>query len=212
MGELVRWLGHDAVIFPGNSGGPLVNIEGEIIGINEVAIASLGGAIPSNLAKQISSELAQNGDIKRSWVGLECQPYLKNKKAGILISGVFESSPAEKAGILAGDLLTEFSGQKVQAKIPEDLPPFHQIISSLPPNQKVVLSGLRDGQRKTWTMITQKRDPAYQPEKELKSWGLTIRDFTLLSSLEARREAKDGVQVHSVAQGGPPTVPSPGYL
>jgi serine protease Do len=202
VGELVRWLGHDAVIFPGNSGGPLVNIEGEIIGINEVAIASLGGAIPSNLAKQISSELAQNGYIERSWVGLECQPYLKNKKAGILISGVIESSPAEKAGILAGDLLTEFSGQKVQAKIPEDLPPFHQIISSLPPNQKVVLSGLRDGQRKTWTMITQKRDPAYQPEKELKSWGLTIRDFTLLSSLEARREAKDGVQVHSVAQGG----------
>jgi serine protease Do len=202
VGELVRWLGHDAVIFPGNSGGPLVNIEGEIIGINEVAIASLGGAIPSNLAKQISSELAQNGYIERSWVGLECQPYLKNKKAGILISGVIESSPAEKAGILAGDLLTEFSGQKVQAKIPEDLPPFHQIISSIPPNQKVVLSGLRDGQRKTWTMITQKRDPAYQPEKELKSWGLTIRDFTLLSSLEARREAKDGVQVHSVAQGG----------
>ena len=46
VGELVRWLGHDAVIFPGNSGGPLVNENGEIIGINEVAIASLGGAIP----------------------------------------------------------------------------------------------------------------------------------------------------------------------
>ena len=80
VGELVRWLGHDAVIFPGNSGGPLVNLEGEIIGINEVAIASLGGAIPSNLAKQISSELARNGYIERSWVGLECQPYLKTKK------------------------------------------------------------------------------------------------------------------------------------
>ena len=52
-------------------------------------------------------------------------------------------------------------------------------------------------------MTTQKRDPAYQPERELKSWGLTIRDFTLLSSLEARRHAKEGAQVHSVAQGGP---------
>ena len=65
----------------------------------------------------------------------------QNKKAGILISGVIESSPAEKAGILPGDLLTQFNGQKVQAKIPEDLPPFHQLISSLPPGQKVVLSG-----------------------------------------------------------------------
>ena len=55
VGELVRWLGHDAVIFRGNSGGPLVNERGEIIGINEVAIASLGGAIPSNLTKEISS-------------------------------------------------------------------------------------------------------------------------------------------------------------
>ena len=203
VGELVRWLGHDAVIFPGNSGGPLVNLKGEIIGINEVAIASLGGAIPSNLAKEISRELAQNGYIERSWVGLECQPYLKDKTAGILISGVIESSPAEKAGMIPGDLLTKLNGQKVEAKIPEDLPPFHQIISSLLPGQKVVLSGLRNGQRKTWTMTTQKRDPAYQPERELKSWGLTIRDFTLLSSLEARREAKEGVQVHSVAQGGP---------
>ena len=66
VGELVRWLGHDAVIFPGNSGGPLVNQQGEIIGINEVAIASLGGAIPSNLAKSVSQELAEKGYIERS--------------------------------------------------------------------------------------------------------------------------------------------------
>ena len=59
MGELVRWLGHDAVIFR-NSGGPLVNDQGEIIGINEVAIASLGG-LSSNLAKEISAELAEKG-------------------------------------------------------------------------------------------------------------------------------------------------------
>ena len=81
MGELVRWLGHDAVIFPGNSGGPLVNEKGEIIGINEVAIASLGGAIPANLAKQVAAELAEKGYIERSWTGLECQPYLTGTRA-----------------------------------------------------------------------------------------------------------------------------------
>ena len=74
VGELVRWLGHDAIIFPGNSGGPLVNEHGQIIGINEVAIASLGGAIPSNLAKEVAKELASKGYIERSWTGLECQP------------------------------------------------------------------------------------------------------------------------------------------
>ena len=82
VGELVRWLGYDAVIFPGNSGGPLVNQQGEIIGINEVAIASLGGAIPSNLAKSVSLELAEKGYIERSWIGLECQPFIQTPNRG----------------------------------------------------------------------------------------------------------------------------------
>ncbi|MBT5715703.1 MAG: trypsin-like serine protease, partial [Opitutae bacterium] len=72
VGELVRWLGHDAIIFPGNSGGPLVDEKGFIIGINEVGIGSLGGAIPSNLARSVSKELAENGFISRCWTGLEC--------------------------------------------------------------------------------------------------------------------------------------------
>ena len=94
VGELVRWLGHDAVIFPGNSGGPLVNQDGEIIGINEVAIASLGGAIPSNLAREISAQLADRGFVERSWTGLECQPHLSGNQKGILVSGVIDESPA----------------------------------------------------------------------------------------------------------------------
>ncbi|MEK9772420.1 MAG: PDZ domain-containing protein [Opitutae bacterium] len=203
VGELVRWLGHDAVIFPGNSGGPLVNENGEIIGINEVAIASLGGAIPANLARKVASELAEKGHIERSWTGLECQPQLVGKREGILVSGVINGSPAQSVGILPGDIITHFAGQTVKAKIPEDLPPFHQIISAIPPGKEVPISGYREGKEMNWILITEKREPAYQTEKELKSWGLTVRDFTLLSSLEARREGKHGVLVHTVAQGGP---------
>ena len=203
VGELVRWLGHDAVIFPGNSGGPLVNDQGEIIGINEVAIASLGGAIPSNLAKEISAELAEKGYIERSWIGLECQPFLKGSQSGILVSGVIENSPAQIAEFLPGDILTHFNGKKVEAKIPEDLPPFHQTISALPPGTEISFDGYRENKPISWQITTRKREPAFQAERELKSWGLTIRDFTLLSSLEARRDSEFGVQVHSVAQGGP---------
>jgi serine protease Do len=203
VGELVRWLGHDAVIFPGNSGGPLVNQQGEIIGINEVAIASLGGAIPSNLAKSVSLELAEKGYIERSWIGLECQPFIQDTKPGVLISGVIDGSPAQASGFLPGDLVTQVDGKKVLAKIREDLPLFHQIISALPPEREISFSGFRNDKAMKWTLKTEKRQPAFHPEKELKNWGLTLRDFTQLSSLEARRDGKTGVQVHSVAQGGP---------
>ena len=57
VGQIVRWIGHDAVIFGGNSGGPLVNLRGEIVGINEIGLGSLGGAIPSNLAKEVAAAI-----------------------------------------------------------------------------------------------------------------------------------------------------------
>ena len=209
VGELVRWLGHDAVIFPGNSGGPLVNQQGEIIGINEVAIASLGGAIPSNLAKSVSLELAEKGYIERSWTGLECQPFIQDTKPGVLISGVIDGSPAMVSRFLPGDLVTQVDGKKVLAKIREDLPLFHQIISALPPQREISFSGFRNDKPMKWTLKTEKRQPAFHPEKELKNWGLTLRDFTQLSSLEARMDGKTGVQVHSVAQGGPSSSSKP---
>jgi len=212
VGELVRWLGHDAVIFPGNSGGPLVNENGLIIGINEVAIASLGGAIPSNLVQEVSGELAKNGHIKRSWCGFECQPVLEDSQVGILISGIISGSPAEEAGFLPGDLITHFSGQPVQARIPEDIPPFNQIAGSIPAGKTVKIRGLRQGKKKNWKLITRERESAFNREKEVKSWGLTLRDFTMMSSLESRRNDLSGAQVHTVAPGGPSFSAKPNLL
>ena len=70
VGSIVRWIGHDAAIFGGNSGGPLVNFEGEIIGINEIDLG-LGGAIPGNLAHSIANKLIHEGKVRRSFFGIE---------------------------------------------------------------------------------------------------------------------------------------------
>jgi len=108
-------IGHDAVIYHGNSGGPLVNLRGEIVGINEIGINTMGGAIPGNLAKSAAQELIAHGVIRRSWTGLELQPLLKETAAarGILVASVFPDSPAKAAGIEPGDYLTQVNGQNI---------------------------------------------------------------------------------------------------
>ncbi len=114
----------DASINPGNSGGPLVNIDGEVIGINAMIIQpgqGIGFAIPINLAKTIMVELIKTGKVIRPWVGIGLQDITSDlmkffnlkEKAGALISQVYSASPAEKAGLKAGDAVIEIDGVKV---------------------------------------------------------------------------------------------------
>jgi serine protease Do len=205
VGELVRWIGHDAVIFPGNSGGPLVNLAGEIIGVNEVGIGSLGGAIPSNLARKISEELITRGHVQRSWVGLNAQPLLKTaaETSGILVGGVISGSPAEIAGIQAGDIVTNCNGTEISAsRAPEDIPVFNRLLLESPVGSKLTLTGTRNGSPMTWEITSSRREPAEPREKELLSWGITARDLTALNAKELLRENSEAVLVQSLRPGG----------
>jgi serine protease Do len=206
VGELVRWIGHDAVIYPGNSGGPLVNFSGEIVGVNEVGIASLGGAIPSNLAKKVAAELIQKGSVTRSWIGLEVQPLLRDMTdaKGALVASVWKDSPAAQAGIQAGDLISTYNGATLpDCHAEEDIPLFNAMVLNTPPNTKVTLTGVRDGKPQTWEMTTVVREPTMAKESELRDWGITSRDFTRVAALENSRDTKDGALVDSVRAGGP---------
>lgn len=212
VGEIVRWIGHDAVIFPGNSGGPLVNLKGEIVGVNEVGIGSLGGAIPSNLAHKISGELISSGKVRRSWIGLEVQPLLKvsDAKAGVLVSGVISGSPADKIGIKAGDLITRVNGTDIHAsRAPEDLPVFNRLLLESPIGSDITLDGQRDGKPITWKPTTVEREPAQPREKELLSWGITARDLTDLEAKELLRADSHAVVVQSLRPGAAASTAKP---
>ncbi len=118
----------DAAINPGNSGGALVNVKGELVGINTAIFSTTGGyqgigfAIPSNMVKSVMESLTKKGKVVRGWLGVSIQQLtpelakqfkLKEDK-GTLINDVVENSPAEKAGMKRGDIILEYNGKKTE--------------------------------------------------------------------------------------------------
>lgn len=204
VGSYVLWIGHDAAIFPGNSGGPLVDLAGDIIGVNEIAIG-LGGAIPSDIAAPIANELIENRYIRRSWTGLEVQPLLVGQgyTEGVLVSDVAFASPAEKAGFMPGDIITRISEHSVRVQYIEDLPLFHRIESDLPIGEQVTVDCVRNGDRRTIDIVPEAREQAEHKTTEMKQWGITVRDLSMAAVRQLQRDSRDGVLLTSVSPSGP---------
>ena len=204
VGGLVRWIGHDAPIYGGNSGGPLVNLRGEIIGINEISYG-LGGAIPGNLAKSVADQLMAHGKIQRSWVGVDVQPLFKRSQDehGVLVSGVIDNSPADQAGIKAGDLLLRVANTPIDIHYDEQLPDFMRLVSGLNIGKSVPAVVKRDGKEITVNLEPAERGELYPKQQEIKQWGLAARNLSFLVAKEMKRKNLDGVMVTSVRPGGP---------
>jgi len=203
VGSIVRWIGHDAPIFGGNSGGPLVNMQGEIVGVNEISLG-LAGAIPADLAREVSSALIREGRVKRSWIGLDVQPRLKTAPAsrGALVGSTIEDSPAAKAGLSPGDLILKVDGQDVDVQFAEQVPVFNQLVMRLPLGRPSEIVILRDGVEKKVTVVPEERVSVETPVKELPELGITASNLTLWSAKELRRTSRDGVRVRDVRPGG----------
>jgi serine protease Do len=204
VGSLIRWIGHDAAIYGGNSGGPLVNLRGRIIGINEISYG-LGGAIPGNLAKSVAEQIIARGRIQRSWLGLDVQPLFKRSqdKRGVLISGVLEHSPAEKAGFEPGDVLLRMGGTVTDVRFEEQMPDLMWRLASLPIGREVTAVVRRGGKEITLRAVPIERGDAFPPQQEVKAWGLTVRNFSSLLAEEMKRSGQAGALVTSVRPGGP---------
>jgi serine protease Do len=204
VGSLVRWIGHDAAIYGGNSGGPLVDLRGKIIGINEISYG-LSGAIPGNLAKSVADQIMAKGRVQRSWLGLDLQPLFKHgqDKHGVLISGVLENSPADKAGFKPGDLLLRLGGSATNVRFEEQMPDLMWRLASLPIGQQVTAVVKRDGKEITLHAVPLERGEVFPQQQELKAWGLTVRDLSRLLEEEMKLSGQAGVLVTSVRPGGP---------
>jgi serine protease DegQ len=143
----------DAAINPGNSGGALIDTRGNLIGINTAIYSNNGGsmgigfAIPINLAKQVMESIISNGGVTRGWIGVEPQNLSKDlaesmglaaNTQGILLSGVLEGGPADRAGAKPGDILTNINGQAIR-----DVRELLSKVAELKPGTEATFTGLR---------------------------------------------------------------------
>jgi serine protease Do len=204
VGSLVRWFAHDAAIYGGNSGGPLVNLSGQIIGINEISYG-LSGAIPGNLAHSVAEQLIAKHKIERSWLGIDAQPLFKESvdEHGILISSVVNGSPADQAGVKPGDVLLRVGQKATDVHFDEQMPDYMWLVSTLPIGKEVSLTVKRDGKELTLNLTPVARGQIYLAQHEMKQWGVVARDYSFLLAKEMKRTNLDGVMITSVRAGGP---------
>lgn len=144
----------DAAINPGNSGGALVNIKGEVVGINTAIFSVTGGyqgigfAIPSNMVKSVMDNIVKEGRVVRGWLGVQIQILtpelarqfnLKDEK-GVLLADVVEGGPAEKGGLQRGDVIVEYGGKKIEN-------PFQlrNMVATTRPGQTIDIKVMRNG-------------------------------------------------------------------
>lgn len=157
-GPYDEYLQTDAAINRGNSGGPLFNGRGQVIGVNTAIISPTGGsiglgfAVPSNIAARVVEQLRLYGETRRGWIGLRIQSLNEDIAAGLglerpegaLVASVSNGGPAELAGISEGDVILSFAGASVRSS--RQLP---RLVAQSPVDQEVEVQVLRKGERKT---------------------------------------------------------------
>lgn len=201
------WIQHDAAISPGNSGGPLVDIAGRVIGVNTRG-AFFGGdmafAIPGPTAKRVVNALIKHGQVQRSDFGFSVRSLRGTGLAtGALISSVARASAAESAGLRAGDHLIALDGTTIHLREPESIPEFRRALAERAPGSTLTLSIVRDAKPLRLKVTSKTQSPKTPQRREIASLGISIQEITEAVMLARYLESSDGVIVEGIVPGGP---------
>jgi len=207
----------DASINPGNSGGPLINGRGQAVGINAAIFSQSGGsvgigfAIPVNQAKSVVTQLVASGKVTRGWLGVTIQPltaelakgFNVTEGTGALVAGVQDGSPAARAGVKAGDIITHYDGQKVATSA--DLP---KLVAATAVGRQVPVTVVREGKKVALNVTVAQMDEPGQPvvaqaEEAKGPLGLTVETVTPSIAKELKLSEPRGVIVRGVRSGSP---------
>ena len=215
-GNYVPFIQTDVAINPGNSGGPLFNMDGKVVGINSQIYSRTGGfmglsfAIPMDVAMNVVDQIKAHGKAAHGWLGVQIQDVTRelaesfgmNKPQGALVSKVMPGSPAEKAQLQIGDIITEFNGQAIDKS--GDLPP---MVGMTPINVQATLKIIRQGENKTIDFKIgllpdqdEKLASAKIESKPANKLGIAVTDLTE-EQRDSLQLAHGGVLVQEVGKG-----------
>ncbi len=210
-GRFNTWIQTDAAVNPGNSGGPLVNTRGEVVGVvsrGVVQADNLGFAIPSNIAKRVVNEILAHKRVRRANLGIKLQPLQEleeffgvGTQRGALVASVEPDGPAEAAGVRNGDVILKIAGREVNARFVEDIPAIYAAIADLPIGQPVELIVKRGDREITLAARTEELTQVRGRDVELKEWAMTVAEVT--PAQKRKLDVQEGVFVSGVKPGGP---------
>ncbi|NLZ63401.1 MAG: PDZ domain-containing protein [Lentisphaerae bacterium] len=184
-GKYSLWYQTDASISPGNSGGPLVNTAGEVIGINTLATligGTMGFTVPATVIQSVLARLRQYGEANWAWLGLELQPLHDFDRNitfdydhGVMVAGTLPGSPARKAGIQPNDRITALNGERLTAPQSEDIPDINRRLGLLPFEVPVSFTVWRNDQQQEITITPIPKGKAEGDEIAFPRWGFTAK-------------------------------------
>ena len=215
LANIENFIQTDAAINRGNSGGPLLNLEGKVVGMNTAIYGATGNigigfAIPANMAQHAYKQIREGGSVERGFLGIgfkDIDPEfakaldLDTDTKGVVIQNVIEESAADKAGLKRYDVIIEFEGQPV-----EKSNEFLNRVAMLSPDTKVDLVVLRDGKRKDFTITLGKRPPEAElrgdlPADTIEVLGFSVVNLTDELAEQLGYEGQSGVLVREVVPG-----------
>ena len=210
--EYSLWLQTDASISPGNSGGPLVNTAGEVVGINTLAVmygGDMGFAIPSDTIRCIVPQLREHGNVSWSWTGLQLQPlrdfnrniYFEGTR-GVVVAGTDPESPARHAGIQGRDRIVKINGAPANALTEEDLPAVRRELGLLPKYKPAKIEMLRDDKPLAVDLTPREKGIVEGAELDCPRWDFTLKAINQFDKPDLYFYRKAGVFVYGVKQPG----------
>jgi len=212
-GMFNTWLQTDAAINPGNSGGPLVTADGHVVGINSrgyLSADNLGFAIPASTAQRIVEGLERDGEITRSYIGVVPGAlqdlenfYDLEINTGMLINSIDPGSPADRAGLRAGDIVLAINEAPVDGRFPEQLPPIHHLIATQPVGSELRLMVKRGAESSDFNVTTERLVSRVGEEAVLDAWGLSVREVSRAYARENQLPDASGVLIIGVQRGFP---------